>query len=88
MGRGPTAGRGIRFHKIRVPRRNAVHSMPNRNAIPIQVPTRVPMRVPIQLAIREPMRRADPNRRPNPSRRTSHHARRRRESAKGWQRSA
>ena len=86
MGRGPNAGQRIRLHKILV--RNVVHSMPNRNAIPIQVPTRDPMRVPIQLAIREPMRRADPIRRPNPSRHTSHHARPRRESAKGWQRPA
>ncbi len=46
------------------------------------------MRVPIQLAIREPIRRANPNRHPNPSRRASHHARRRRESAKGRQCSA
>jgi hypothetical protein len=62
--------------------------MPNQNAIPIQVPTRDPMRVPIQLAIREPRLQADPNHHPNPNRRTTHHARQRRESAKGWQRPA
>jgi hypothetical protein len=79
MDQGQDAGRHIRRHKIPAPRRNVVRPIPNRDAIPIQVPKRAPS----QRAIQGPIHHASPIHR-HANRRASHPATRMLASASRW----